>query len=111
MYLFNQPIRTTINAILLAAALVSIGLVEVKANRFDKGFLPPSAKARRFTAVGTVNHQAPKVRVAVGDVNGDNLTNTTRRNRMRPFTNQRRIAGSNRKSFILPYIEHSNIYR
>jgi hypothetical protein len=127
MTLFKNPITTTINAMLLTAALVSVGALEVNAKKFDRGYLPPgrSAKIRPAfsTFIGSANGGIWKTTNLSGvagpgrslTVAGNGMSYRQnfigRVNRPRGLVNGVYRELRNRQSFILPYIEQANLYR
>ncbi|MEW6126254.1 MAG: FG-GAP repeat protein [Acidobacteriota bacterium] len=131
MNVLKQHSTITLQAVFIALALVMISAMEVKAHKFDRGFLPPSAKARRAAPlhVGTQSgvYRTGAVRVATGDVNGDGRADIQgRRNRMRGVSQNQSASsevwnqpvvgyrqnrrGGTQQTNLLPYIEQDNLY-
>lgn len=113
MNALKKSISSRIGSLLMLLALTSAAVIEVKANKFDKGYLPPvsAAKARRSASllVGTDGGVwRNRVRVATGDVNGDSLVNRRRNRRASRLSHRNRNIPT---SHILPYIEQDNLYR
>lgn len=125
MNTLKRHIATLLNTLLVTSVLATAGTLEVKANKFDKGFLPPgkSIKARRQALAfrGQIRGragaprgfhgqgwQAPENHLT-GDWNSDGQDTIGRRNRTRARSTRRSLQNNNHKRSILPYIEHDNL--
>ena len=114
----KKHLSVTFSSMFMVMMLVTAGALEVKANKFDKGYLPPvtNTKARRVassvisTDGGIWRNRAQTVRVATGDVNGDNILNR-HRNRSGARLSGTQVNRNPHTFHLLPYLEQDNLYR
>ncbi len=127
MNVYQKHIATTMTAILIAMTLITVGAMEVEANKFDRGYINPNrtAKARSTPSASngpttggngkTIKSRRERVVNITADWNGDSRDTVGIRNRARRTINQSQFYGNtqrrNQKLSILPYIEQDNLYR